>query len=134
MPQGKVIAVKPMGYASGSALMYSRSMDAGESDTSKADEEAGNLVYIEVYKKESKIRAREKIETVVWYIDTSGRLMEGDYVEFKINPNKTKPIKGAENVTKLKGGKLRLPGDLFSKVALLASLLLFFSVALDRER
>jgi hypothetical protein len=71
---------------------------------------------------------------VVWYEDIAGRLSIGDYVDFDINRSKVKSIKGAENVRKLKGGIFFSPGDLLPKVALLASLLLIFSVVVDSKR
>ncbi|MBF9255101.1 hypothetical protein I2I11_17515 [Pontibacter sp. 172403-2] len=134
MPQGKVIAVKPLGFVSQSALMYARSGQAGGSGAGNGNEKEGNLVYIEVYKKDKRIRVPKKVETVVWYNDITCQLEEGDYVKFKINNGKTRPIEGAENVIKLDKSKLRVPGDLLSKVVLLASVVLFFTVVLDKER
>jgi hypothetical protein len=134
MSQGKVIAVKPLGFASDPEVMYARSMETSTSGSSSAGERQGNLVYIEVYEGKGRFLSGRNATSVVWYEDRTGKLKRNDYVEFSINNNRTKPIKGAENVRKLETGKIYLPVDLLSKVALFASLLLLFAVAVDNKR
>jgi hypothetical protein len=133
MSQGKVIAVKPLSFVSDPEVMYARSMETVSSGTGSAGGGQGNLVYIQVFEGNGKFTIR-KAKSVVWYEDVAGNLEEGDFVEFSINSNRTRPIKGAENVRKLKAGIIYLPGDLLSKVALFASLLLLLAVVVDNKR
>ncbi|PRY14375.1 hypothetical protein CLV24_104185 [Pontibacter ummariensis] len=134
MPQGTVIAVKPLGYASENTLLYARSLNASGAEGSGPDTGQGNLVYIKVFEEKEKLGFGRKSDTVVWYEDTEGRLVEGDHVHFEINKDRTKPIQGAQNVRRLQGGRFYIPGDLLSKVALLSSLLLLVALVLDRQR
>lgn len=134
MSQGKVIAVKPLSSVEITRSRFAHSLGAAISSSQGTGQSEGNLVYISVYKGKGKITATGKASSVVWYEDIAGRLNIGDYVEFDINRGKLKSIKGAENVRKLKGGIFSSPGDLLPKVALLASLLLIFTVVVDSKR
>ena len=136
MPQGKVIAVQPLGIA-GSTLRSATTLSATSSYTSSGSgggEEESNIVYIGVFRGKNKFYKPHKVKDVVWYEDESGKLNVGDIVDFKRDPGKTKNIGGAKDVKKLKDKIIGLPGGLLSKVALLASLLLLVAVMNDTRR
>ena len=136
MPQGKVIAVQPLGSFR-SALQDESAFSATRSYTGSSSgggEQEGNIVYIGAYKDQHKICRPHKVEDVFWYEDMSGELKEGDIVKYRPNPAKTKNIGGAKDVVRLKGRGIHLPGGALSKVALLASLLLLVAVMNDTRR
>jgi hypothetical protein len=131
MSQGKVIAVKPLSSVS-TELMYARSSGAAGSSMRDTGESEGNLVYIQVFEGKGKKSSPRKAKSVVWYEDVAGELNIGDYVDFDINNNRTRPIKGAENVEKI--GFPYAPINLLSRVVLLASLVFIFAAVLDNKR
>ncbi|RDV12004.1 hypothetical protein DXT99_23015 [Pontibacter diazotrophicus] len=136
MPQGTVIAVKPVGFASELQLMKANVTETASSTTRSTENSlpTANLLYIEVYEDKLKSRVLRKAKSVVWYEDTRGEFRIGDYVEFDINNKKTKPIDAAENVRKIKDGGILLHGSLLTTVALFASSLLIFAVIFDKRR
>ncbi|WP_161888390.1 hypothetical protein [Pontibacter russatus] len=77
---------------------------------------------------------RKNVTSVVWFHDEERRFRVGDYVTFDIDEGNTKTISSAQNVAKAKIGGVPLPVGVFSKIALLASLLLLVAVMNDTRR
>ena len=139
MPQGTVIAIKPMSFVSQSMLMSTGlSGTATHSDSGIGEDEDYNII-IGVCRGDSSTCDSNNLKSVVWYKDESRNLKLGDIVEFRYGNNKLKQFKGAENVTlvrrrKDKGKLYLLTGALLSSVAVFASVLLLVAVTLDSKR
>ncbi|GAB3528000.1 hypothetical protein GCM10027443_05220 [Pontibacter brevis] len=136
MPQGTVIAVKPVGFVSDPEVMNASITETTNYSFRSPEEPnpVANLVYIKVYEDERKRFLPRKFRTVVWYEDTAGVLKEGDFVEFNIDNTKTKPMKGAVGVKKLNKKIVPVPVDLLTVVAVFASVLLLAAVTIDSRR
>lgn len=81
MPQGTVIAVRPISFASEPVLMNASLTEAPGTTRTRSTGEtsaAANLLYIEVYEGKLKSRATGKVKSVVWYEDTKCEFSVGD--------------------------------------------------------
>ena len=134
MPQGKVIAVKPS-YEGGEELRSFSSTQTFNHSSTTGHKPDRRIVYIGVCSDENILKCKRKnVTSVVWFLDEERRFGVGDYVTFDIDEGNTKTISSAQNVAKAKIGGVPLPGGIFSKVALLASLLLLVAVMNDTRR
>ncbi len=136
MPQGKVIAVQPSytGNQSQSVRMMQQTQDSTRHENERHAEPTVNVVFIGICKGKIDTCDTKKVKGVAWYEDKENKYQVGDYVEFKLDKEKTKTFDGVINLKKIKGGMIHLPEGIFSKLALLASLLLIGLVVKDKRR
>ena len=137
MPQGKVIAVKPsLALWGGELRSFSSTETFNYSSSSAPGHKPGErIIFIGVCGDENILKCKRKnVESVVWFVDEERRFGVGDHVTFDIDEGNTKTIRSAQNVEKAKIAGVPLPGSIFSKVALLASLLLILAVMNDTRR
>lgn len=129
MPQGKVIAVTPSSAGGVEFRSFSSTETFNYSSSTTGHKPGVRKVYIGVCRDENILKCKRKnVTSVVWFVDEERRFSVGDYVTFDIDEGNTKAISTAQNVEKAKIGGVPLPGGIFSKVALLASLLLHRSL------
>ncbi|GHA62013.1 hypothetical protein [Pontibacter akesuensis] len=130
MPQGTVIAIKPMGFVGDSQQLQSFDSGLDQQYAYSAagnPEQSGNIVFI-------KVPPKGNTDRIFWFEDRVEMFALKDKVKFDIDEANTKSIKGAKNVVKLKSRVPALPGGLLPQLALLAAALLIIGVTLDKNR
>lgn len=116
-------------------MSFSSTKTFNYSSSTTGHKPGGRIVYIGVCSDENILKCKRKnVASVVWFVDEERRFGVGDHVTFDIDEGNTKTIRSAQNVEKAKIGGVPLPGGIFSKVALLASLLLILAVMNDTRR
>lgn len=123
MPQGKVIAVKP------SYTDSTRSVPQDEGHLFKHQKPKERIVYIGVCNEDGSFKcSRRKVQDIVWFTDLEGEFHVGDIVSFETDSNHTETIDAAVFVKKVGHGGVHLPGNIYAKVAVLATLLLLVTL------
>ncbi|MFD2999435.1 hypothetical protein ACFS7Z_03605 [Pontibacter toksunensis] len=141
MPQGTVVAIKPMSYVSQSTLMsasVSGTTQTGTSSTREGGSQESRVLYlVGVYKENSPSGNLKKVESLVWFEGSAGDYKRKDVVEFEIDTRNPKTIhlEQAVKVHKIGSEKLfKVGGSLLSIVALFASVLLLVAVTVENRR
>lgn len=141
MPQGTVVAIKPISFESQSTLMYttlSGTAQTGTSSTRRSESKYSRVLYlVGVYKENSHSGSSKKVESLVWFEGPAGAYKRKDVVEFDINTKNPKSISLEEAVKVRKIGSEKLflvGGSLLSIVALFASVLLLVAVSVENRR
>lgn len=141
MPQGTVVAIKPMSFESQSTLMHASltgTAHSGTSSTRRSGTKASRVLHlVGVYKENSHTGSSKKVESLVWFEGPAGAYKRKDVVEFEIDSKNPMSISLEEAVKVRKIGSEKLflvGGSLLSIVALFASVLLLVAVTVDNRR
>lgn len=135
MPQGKVIAIKPMALASAQQLM-NVNLSETAATSNPANVGANKQVLYLIGKFQGRGLLHEKIEEVVSYDGTDGEFALGERVKFKVNQGKQKSVNVFEAYEVERHGiKLFFDSvNIISAVTLLASALLIFGATFGKEK